>query len=185
MPAALAFEEPHRTVSLHLRPLASRILPNSLRTAAAELPTLSTARCSSSRVTPRCLVQYFTSNSLSIAMLLRRGGILVIESFAFAFCFYVWRLKYAAMMLVHLRRGGRAPYHMTVVSHLRASEIAQGQSGRCILPNSHPRPSAIATAVYVWVSMVLRNAFSNEPAVFRAAVFVASATLEALSRAWP
>jgi hypothetical protein len=32
------------------------------------LPTLSTARCSSSRLTPRCLVQYFTSNSSSIAM---------------------------------------------------------------------------------------------------------------------
>src|ERR1044072_2665789 len=36
-------------------------LPNSLRTAAAALPTLSTARCSSSRDTSRCFVQYFTS----------------------------------------------------------------------------------------------------------------------------
>ena len=31
--------------------------PNSLRTAAAEFPTLSTVRCNSSFVTPRCLVQ--------------------------------------------------------------------------------------------------------------------------------
>ena len=50
------------------RPWPSPVLPNSLRTAAAELPTLSTARCSSSRLTPRCLVQYFTSSSSSIAM---------------------------------------------------------------------------------------------------------------------
>jgi hypothetical protein len=37
------------------------LLPNSLRTAAAELPTLSTARCNTSRDTFRCFVQYWTS----------------------------------------------------------------------------------------------------------------------------
>ena len=36
-------------------------LPNSLATAAAEFPTRSTIFCSSSRVTPKCRVQYLTS----------------------------------------------------------------------------------------------------------------------------
>jgi hypothetical protein len=40
-------------------------LPSCLRTAAAELPTLSIASCSSSRDTPKCFVQYFTSCSLA------------------------------------------------------------------------------------------------------------------------
>jgi len=48
------------------------------------------------------------------------------------------------------------------------------QSGRCILPNSHARPSAMATAVKCCFSMVFRNALSKEPAV-----------REALSTAWP
>ena len=37
-------------------------LPNSFRTASAELPTLSTTRCKASRETPSALVQYATSS---------------------------------------------------------------------------------------------------------------------------
>ena len=48
-------------------------LPSCLRTAAAALPTLSIASCSSSRDTPKCLVQYFTSCSSPMLMRLRSG----------------------------------------------------------------------------------------------------------------
>src|SRR3954469_20218989 len=44
---------------------------NCLRTAAAELPTLSTAFCSSSLETPSALVQYLTSKSSCMLILLR------------------------------------------------------------------------------------------------------------------
>ena len=46
-------------------------------------------------------------------------------------------------------------------------------------------PRAMAAAVYGWVSMVWRIAFSNELAVRRAAVPALSITSAALSRAWP
>ncbi|KGJ66574.1 hypothetical protein BJA5080_03194 [Bradyrhizobium diazoefficiens SEMIA 5080] len=46
---------------------------SSLRTAAAELPTLSTAFCSSSFDTPSAWVQYLTSKASSMLILLRSG----------------------------------------------------------------------------------------------------------------
>src|SRR4051794_30767780 len=50
---------------------APRYTANCLRTAAAELPTLSTAFCNSSFETPSCLVQYLTSKSSYMLILLR------------------------------------------------------------------------------------------------------------------
>jgi ferredoxin len=60
--------------------LASRAkFRSSFLTLAAELPTLSTARSSTLRVTPKCLVQYLTSFSLTIVILLRSGRTLFVR----------------------------------------------------------------------------------------------------------
>ena len=56
------------TPSAQLQRLAS-----SFRTAAAELPTLSTIFCNSARDTPSSLVQYFTSQLSCMLILLRSG----------------------------------------------------------------------------------------------------------------
>jgi hypothetical protein len=50
---------------------ASLPLRSSLRTADAELPTFSTVRCKWSLLIPKCFIQYLTSSSRSIAILLR------------------------------------------------------------------------------------------------------------------
>src|ERR1700751_5913318 len=52
-----------------------------LRTAAAELPTLSMARANSSLVTPKCRVQYLTWSSCSKTILLRSGVIVLVIIF--------------------------------------------------------------------------------------------------------
>ena len=39
-----------------------------------------------------------------------------------------------------------APLHPGINPAI-AARVIEGQSGRCILPNNHPRPSAITTAV--------------------------------------
>jgi hypothetical protein len=55
------------------RSLRRPSIPNSLRTAAAELPTLSTAFCNSSSETLSARFQYFTSWDCCILILLRSG----------------------------------------------------------------------------------------------------------------
>ena len=52
---------------------------SSFRTLAAELPTRSTARSNSSRVTPKCFIQYLTSFSLVTVILLRSGITLFVK----------------------------------------------------------------------------------------------------------
>ena len=55
---------------------------SSLRTLAAEFPTLSTMLCNRSRVIPRCLLQYLTSVSFSMEILLRSGAASFVVGFA-------------------------------------------------------------------------------------------------------
>src|SRR5262249_7938642 len=60
-------------------PRWSVLVRSSFRTLAAELPTLSTARFNSPCVTPKCFMQYLTSFSFVIVILLRLGVTLVLR----------------------------------------------------------------------------------------------------------
>src|SRR5262249_51176554 len=55
------------------------VVRSSFRTLAMELPTLSTARFNSSCVTPKCFIQYLTSLSFVIVILLRLGLTLLLR----------------------------------------------------------------------------------------------------------